>query len=163
MIRRTLILVAVVLVQLTLVGVAGAGQLSARFTGDDYLFRVEPVDPFDPFRGAYVVLSYPDLTTLQDGGEGLPEGDVFIPLAERDGVWGGAAAVAERPGSGPYLACDNDGFTIHCGIQDWFASQTEATRLEEALREGDVLARVRIDGRGHAALMEVIVVPTRTI
>ena len=70
--------------------------------------------------------------------------------------------MAERPGSGPYLACENDGFSISCGIQDWFASQAEATRLEEALREGDVLARVRIDGRGHAALMEVIVVPTRT-
>lgn len=161
MTRRTLVLLTVVLVQLALVGVAGAGQLSARLTGDDYLLRVEPLDPFDPFRGAYVVLDYPDLP-LANGGEDLPDGEVFVPLAEEAGVWAATGAVTRRPEAGPYLACQNEGFSISCGIEDWFASQAEATRLEDALREGEVLARVRIDGRGHAALMEVIVVPSRT-
>ena len=156
MIRRSLILLAVVLVQLALVGVAGAGQLSARLTGDDYVFRVEPLDPFEPFRGAYVVLGYPDLP-LSDGGENLPDGKVFLPLAQQGEAWGSDAAVAQRPESGPYLTCENQGFSLSCGIRDWFASQAEATRLEDALRQGDVLARVRIDGRGHAALMEVTV------
>ena len=47
--------------QLALVGLAVAPQLSARLTGDTYLVRVAPVDPIDPFRGAYVALDYPDL------------------------------------------------------------------------------------------------------
>ncbi len=52
---------AVALVQLALVGVAVAPRLSARLTGDEYRLRVAPVDPIDPFRGAYVDLDYPDL------------------------------------------------------------------------------------------------------
>ena len=52
---------AVALVQLALVGVAVAPRLSARLTGDEYRLRVQPVDPIDPFRGAYVDLDYPDL------------------------------------------------------------------------------------------------------
>ena len=47
--------------QLALVGLAVAPQLSARIVGDTYLVRVAPVDPIDPFRGAYVALDYPDL------------------------------------------------------------------------------------------------------
>ena len=54
---------AVALVQLALVGVAVAPRLSARLTGDEYRLRVAPVDPIDPFRGAYVDLDYPDLQT----------------------------------------------------------------------------------------------------
>ena len=51
---------AVCLVQLALVGAAVAGPLSARLTGQELLLEVEPVDPIDPFRGAYVDLDYPD-------------------------------------------------------------------------------------------------------
>ena len=52
---------AVVLAQLALVGVAVWAPLSARLTGETVVLRVEPVDPIDPFRGAYVQLAYPDL------------------------------------------------------------------------------------------------------
>ena len=37
-----------------LVGVAVAGPLSARATGEEYLLTVTLFDPVDPFRGAYV-------------------------------------------------------------------------------------------------------------
>ena len=72
----------VALVQLALVGVAVAPRLSARLTGDEYLLRVAPFDPIDPFRGAYVDLDYPDL----DLGRETPgdEGTVYITL-EQDG------------------------------------------------------------------------------
>src|SRR4029078_7535393 len=51
----------VALVQLVLLAVAVAPRVSPRLTGDEYLLRVAPVDPIDPFRGAYVDLDYPDL------------------------------------------------------------------------------------------------------
>ncbi len=51
------------LIQLALVPLAVAGPLSARLTGEEYLLEVAPVDPIDPFRGAYVALSYPGLRT----------------------------------------------------------------------------------------------------
>ena len=62
MTRRLAIWLPVLLVaQLALVALAVFPQLSARATGEELRLRVEPVDPIDPFRGAYVTLGYPDL------------------------------------------------------------------------------------------------------
>ena len=58
---------AVCLLQLGLLGGVLWPQLSARVAGEEYRFAVEPVDPIDPFRGAYVVLGYPDLPLQPDG------------------------------------------------------------------------------------------------
>ncbi len=153
--------VAVALVlQLALVGVAVAPQLSARTTGDEYLFRVQPYDPIDPFRGAYVDLTYPDLM-LNDPNSG-PEtigdrdwGTVYVRLEERDGVWAAADLVPERPDQGPYLTCDDHGWRLNCGIESWFLPQDQAAAMETQVRSGNAVARVKIDSRGHAALVGV--------
>jgi uncharacterized membrane-anchored protein len=145
---------AAVVVQLALVAVAVSGQLSARLTGDEYSFRVEPVDPIDPFRGAYVALDYPD---LMPNNENLPgdRGDVFLPLTEDGEVWAAGTPTRTRPDDGPYLACTDRNYEIRCGIDSWFLPQDDARELEGAIRDGDVVARVRIDGRGNAALVAV--------
>ena len=145
---------AAVVVQLGLVAVAVSGQLSARLTGDEYSFRVEPVDPIDPFRGAYVALDYPDLVP---NDQNLPgdRGDVFLPLTEDGEVWAAGTPTRTRPGDGPYLSCSDRHYEIRCGIDSWFLPQDDARELEGAIRDGDVVARVRIDGRGNAALVAV--------
>ena len=145
---------AAVVVQLGLVAVAVSGQLSARLTGDEYSFRVEPVDPIDPFRGAYVALDYPDLVP---NDQNLPgdRGDVFLPLTEDGEVWAAGTPTRNRPDDGPYLACTDRNYEIRCGIDSWFLPQDDARELEDAIRDGDVVARVRIDGRGNAALVAV--------
>jgi uncharacterized membrane-anchored protein len=145
---------AAVVIQLALVAAAVSGQLSARLTGDEYSFRVEPVDPIDPFRGAYVALDYPDLVP---NNENLPgdRGDVFLPLTEDGEVWAAGTPTRTRPDDGPYLACTDRNYEIRCGIDSWFLPQDDARELEAAIRGGDVVARVRIDGRGNAALVAV--------
>ena len=145
---------AAVVVQLALVAVAVSGQLSARLTGDEYSFRVEPVDPIDPFRGAYVALDYPDLVP---NDQNLPgdRGDVFLPLTEDGEVWAAGTPTRTRPDDGPYLACTDRNYEVRCGIDSWFLPQDDARELEGAIRDGDVVARVRIDGRGNAALVAV--------
>ena len=59
--RLRLWLPLLLVLQLALVGLAVLPQLSARVAGDEIVLRVQPVDPIDPFRGAYVTLGYPDL------------------------------------------------------------------------------------------------------
>jgi uncharacterized membrane-anchored protein len=145
---------AAVVVQLALVAVAVSGQLSALLTGDEYSFRVEPVDPIDPFRGAYVALDYPDLVPNNETLHG-ERGDVFLPLTEDGEVWAAGTPTRTRPDDGPYLACTDRNYEIRCGIDSWFLPQDEARELEGAIRDGDVVARVRIDGRGNAALVAV--------
>ena len=125
--------------------------------------RVAPVDPIDPFRGAYVTLDYPDLShddTFSSGGglgalEDGERGPVFVSLTEDDGLMRATAYSRSRPESGPYLACDDRNWQIRCGIESWFASQSEARRIGRELAEDGGIAVVRIDSRGNAALVDL--------
>jgi uncharacterized membrane-anchored protein len=149
--------------QLVLVGLGVAPQLSAHLAGDSYLVRVAPVDPIDPFRGAYVALDYPDLrhddsqSFVEPGLGALDDGesgDLYVTLVEEDGVWTASGWSRERPADGPYLACDDRSWQIRCGIESWFLPQDEARETEDLLRDGAV-AELRIDGRGNAAVVDV--------
>ena len=143
----------VALVQLALVGVAVAPRLSARLTGDEYLLRVAPVDPIDPFRGAYVDLDYPDLDL--DRETPGDEGTVYVTL-ERDGeVWVAGAHTRERPSDTPYLTCDDRDWRLRCGIESLFLPQDEAASMQADLSDGSMVAVVKVDGRGNAALVRV--------
>ncbi len=142
------------LVQAVLVAAAVAPQLSARASGEDYLLRVAPLDPIDPFRGAYVVLDYPDLPLQQTGAPRPLMGTVFIPLEPAGDLWEGGALTTREPSAGPYLRCDTDGWQVRCGIESLFAAQDEALRIEQQLVTGAV-AVVRVDDDGNAAVVRV--------
>ena len=146
-----------VLLQLALVPLAVAGPLSARLTGEEYLLEVAPVDPIDPFRGAYVALDYPGLPdrhrlSPRDSGGGNV---VYVPLVRSGEVWTGQPAVMEEPPSGPFLRCEDEYGQLRCGIDSWFLPQDEARALEQAVDQGQAVARVRVDARGNAALVDV--------
>lgn len=147
---------AACVVQALLVAAAVAPQLSARVTGVDHRLAVAPLDPVDPFRGAYVELAYPGLPALQADQGGLPTGTVFLPL-ERDPsgrLWRGKALTVQQPDAGPFLRCDSEGWRARCGIESLFASQEAARRMERQLASGAV-AVVRIDSRGNAAVTRI--------
>lgn len=131
-------------------------QLSARVAGETYLLRVSPLDPIDPFRGAYVTLAYPD---LPGGGNTSDDTDlpdarrVYVPLRAEGAVHVGEAPRADRPADGPYLRCANDGWMLDCGIDSWFLPQDRAQQVERAVADGEMVARIRVDGNGNAALL----------
>ncbi len=143
----------VAVAQLALVGVAVAPQLSARAFGDEYRMRVAPVDPIDPFRGAYVDLGYPDLRLDQDHPIAGDEGTVYVTLVADGDVWKAGSYSRSRPEDGPYLTCDDRDWRIRCGIESWFVSQDEAADLEDAVGAGTMVAVIKVDGRGHAAIV----------
>jgi uncharacterized membrane-anchored protein len=152
--NKLVTLATVVAVQAALVGAAVAPQLSARLTGDTYYFRVAPLDPIDPFRGAYVTLDYPDLP--RSGQAYTSEsGPLYVTLVEENGVMVADDHLTERPsGDQPYLACRDRGWHFQCGIESLFLRQDEAAAMDELLSDG-AIAEVKIDGRGHAALIDV--------
>lgn len=139
--------------QLLLVGAAVWAPLSARLTGEEYLLAVAPVDPIDPFRGAYVTLDYPGLAAALPDSPPL-HGTVYVPLERAGALWEGRRAVRQVPERGPFLRCDSDGWRLRCGIESLFASQ-ERARLVEHQLAGGAVARIRVDGRGNAALVSV--------
>jgi uncharacterized membrane-anchored protein len=161
--NRTVTTGVIAVSQLVLVGLGVAPQLSAHLAGDSYLVRVAPVDPIDPFRGAYVALDYPDLrhddsqSIVEPGLGALDDGesgDLYVTLVEEDGVWTASGWSRERPADGPYLACDDRSWQIRCGIESWFLPQDEARETEDLLRDGAV-AELRVDGRGNAVVVDV--------
>ena len=149
----TVALVAVA--QLACVGASVAPQLSSRLTGEDYAMEVRPLDPIDPFRGAYVTLDYPGLQPLRDEAPADGHGDVYVTLVEEDGFWVAESVSGTRPDSGPYLTCRDRGWATDCGIESWFASQDRAAELEQTLADEGGVATVRIDGRGNATVVDV--------
>lgn len=162
--RRRVLVLGAVLVQLLLVVVAVWSPLAARVTGEEVRLRVAPVDPMDPFRGAYVDLSYPDLpgqptqppmTDEEVKAFDATRGEAFVPLTREGEVWVGATIVRTRPADGLYLRCDDSSWRLDCGIESWFLPQDDALALEEAVRAGAAVATVRVDGRGRAALVGV--------
>ena len=153
-------LAAALVLQALLVVVAVWEPLAARAAGQDVLLRVEPVDPIDPFRGAYVDLGYPDLPTVEDapGGRdaaGDERGTVFLPLTPSGAVWVGGTPTRSRPADGLYLACDDQGRRLRCGIESLFLPQDAAREMERAVGAGGAVARVRVGPRGTAALLGV--------
>ena len=162
--RRRVHVVAAVLVSLLLVVVAVWSPLAARITGEEVRLRVAPVDPVDPFRGAYVDLSYPDLAgqpqaePLSDAEQKAYDeqrGVAYLPLTREGEVWVGRKVVREEPADGLYLRCDDSDWRLECGIESWFLPQDEARALEDAVRDGTAVATLRVDGRGNAALIGI--------
>jgi len=141
----------VALLQLTFVAVAVAPRISARLTGDEYLFRVQALDPIDPFRGAYVDFDYPDLhlDRIDD------EGTLYVTLQKEGDVWTASGYTRERPPRAPYLLCADRDWQIRCGIESLFLPQDEAAAMQDALRTGAAVAVVQVDDRGNAALVRV--------
>ena len=154
--NRTAILkvVVVALLSLGFVGAAVAPRLSARLTGEEYRLRVQPLDPIDPFRGAYVTLGYPDIRAdaADDGGR---LGTLYVTLVRKGDVWVAEEYLRERPSDSPYLECDDRGWTTSCGIDSLFLPQGDAAAMEADVAAGEMVAVVKVDGRGHAALVRV--------
>lgn len=126
-------------------------RAAALIGGDVYRLRVTAVDRVDPARGAFVDLDYPGLPT-----DTVTRKARFVPLLPEGGLRVGARATSDRP-SGPYIACHVMTFddSATCGIETWFVSQEQAPRLEDALRSGGAVAKIKVDGRGHAAIVGV--------
>jgi uncharacterized membrane-anchored protein len=154
---RWLLVGLVLVLQAALLSVAVWPRVSARVAGEEILLRAQPVDPIDPFRGAYVALAYPGLDPGGSGQEGRvapgDRGRVYLVLREdEEGFMVAESATRTRPDSGDYLACDDRSWRLRCGIEDWFLPQDEAAQAEADLADGAV-ATVRVDGRGNAALV----------
>ncbi|MDO5711637.1 MAG: GDYXXLXY domain-containing protein, partial [Micrococcales bacterium] len=155
--RRLAWVAAALVAQVALIGVAVAPQLSARLTGQEYRLAVAPADPVDPFRGAYVDLAYPGLPSPQTSELDSHLGAVYVPLARENSaadLWKGSGLQTSAPASGPYLSCQNQGWRLKCGIESWFVPQARAAALERQVRGGHAVAVIRVDGSGHATLVE---------
>ena len=155
--RTWVVLGAVLLAQLLIALLAVLPQLSPRVSGTEVRLRVAPVDPIDPFRGAYVALSYPDLpdpsaNDFKPTQEQEDRGLAFVPLVQDGDVWVGGPIQRTDTG-GLYLRCNDDSWQLRCGIESWFVGQSEARAIEQQMLNSGAVATIRVDRWGNATIV----------
>lgn len=133
--------------------------------------KTEPLDPFDPLRGAYVHLrpsiARLDLSLYPGDAAALRSGDTLWVTLQRDEPdWRAVAVGTARPAVHPdqvavqaqvqYVSTEGSpGINVGYAFQDFFVTQAQADELSQRRTGIDIV--VRVDRFGHAALDQVLV------
>ncbi|MCL2498080.1 MAG: GDYXXLXY domain-containing protein [Symbiobacteriaceae bacterium] len=107
-------LLLTIIIQLTVPTFMIASRYYILRTGEEYLFRVTPIDPYDPFRGRYVTLN---ITQRLWG-----QGSYGIIEVDQDGFATIVALTATKPENSPYLRSSQQG---------WFTSPVDRYYMNE--------------------------------
>lgn len=100
-----------VLLQLALIAALIAVHGYTLATGRPVLLKTAPIDPWDPFRGQYLSLTY-EISRLEQGKvpmEGLPYRhgqQVWVTVRQGDTYWNAVAVATSRPGNKEVAAGD---------------------------------------------------------
>lgn len=130
--------------------------------------KVTPVDPMDPLRGEFVILSY-DISRLNtaelNGDDQFNYGDtVYVTLEKRGEDWA-ATAVAHRPIATPNSIAIKGKISrtdqpanaattlwVDYGIESYFVPQGMGREIENERQSGNLTADIAIDQTGRAAI-----------
>ncbi|MFZ5815187.1 MAG: GDYXXLXY domain-containing protein [Bacillota bacterium] len=140
-------------------------------TGRPVLLKTAPIDPWDPFRGEYVRLTYEISrleTTLPMTGWPYESGQrVWVTLRRGDPFWSAVAVSDRRPGTGPdevavrgrilWTELPGEGrpghINLRYGIEQFYVPEGQGRELEGKVVEMTIEAMV--DSTGRAALRTV--------
>lgn len=145
------------------------GMIGVRYftlsSGTPVLLKATPVDPWDAFRGEYVMLEY-DITWIK--GEGLdlksnqPK-DVYVVLEKGEKYWNAAGIYLDKPdltsdqifvkGEVGYFNDFKDEYHVSYGIESYFVEEGTGIGLQQA-KVFD--AQIKIDRFGSAVIEKII-------
>ena len=161
--RERVLLILAVVFQLMVLGSMIARSGWTRLTGDTVLFKVNPVDPRDIFRGDYVVLRYAFSGMSPDGSStwevSMAGREVFVTLAQdSDGRhWSATSASFDRPATGRFIKGKVVGpGNIEFGIESFFVQQGKGKEYEEARNAHRLSAEVALTADGAASLKRLV-------
>lgn len=152
-----------VLIQLCLLGAVCAQRVIPLYAGRTVLLKIEPVDPYDIFRGYYLNLEY-EISRLGSLNRGhLPKkGRAYVVLQESNkGVWKAVSVHAKWPSEVPENALvikarkEYSHFTY--GLESFYVPETERSRIESELRKNisDAYAEVSVGPFGNATILRL--------
>ncbi|WP_432821747.1 GDYXXLXY domain-containing protein [Trichloromonas sp.] len=158
--KKPLILffVVIVLAQLAVPGWMIVRRELALAEGAAYRFRTAPVDPYDPFRGRYVMLNLEAASAPVAEGESYRSGEKVYALLENDdqGYVRVGGLVRDCPETGDYLRVrvsyqQADRVQLGLPFDRYYAEESIAPGIERAYwkhsrqqqRDAYVLVRVR--------------------
>ncbi|MEK8023312.1 MAG: GDYXXLXY domain-containing protein [Candidatus Hydrogenedentota bacterium] len=156
--------IAAVCVQILILALVPYKKIRARFFGRDIVLVAEQYDPYDPFLGYYVRMSY------EIGQRGTDKafvpGRVYTVLeTDADGVTHPASVVKDRgdiPSNRQFITGFSRGGTIEYGLEQYFVPEERHAEIDDALRRAredsvPIRARVRVDEAGNSALIGITI------
>ena len=155
--------IVAVLVQLLLLGAVAAKRIIPLYVGRTVILKIEPVDPYDIFKGYYLQLDY-DISRLDSLKQShLPEnGRVYVVLEEnKQGIWRATSAHAQWPNEIPDTAvvikARKEYARFNYGLESFYVPETERTHIESELRRNisDAYAEVAVGPFGNATLLRL--------
>lgn len=140
-------------------------QYTTIATGEEVRIEViEPVDPWDVFRGQYAVLEYSINSLSADTmGYEAEKGDTVYVILQKEGAYRRAVgASGEKPDvkagrciKGKVESVSGDRVRISYGIENFFTNPEEARRVEEERWRENFSGIVSLDRRCNSVLRGV--------
>lgn len=126
------------------------------WTGTEVVLRTVPVDPWDLFRGEYVILRYEISEAVRVDSERIEfdyGDDVYVSLVkDRFGIGGIKSVSKLRPKNGELYIKGVVGYRgVEYGIESYFVEQGRGRDIEN-MRSQDLLVRIVVDKQGRAVI-----------
>ncbi len=162
-------LAAVVAVQIAILAAVPASQVKARISGTDVTLATGPIDPFDPFAGHHVILSYlVERPGIGQAPTGLGPGDpVFVTVARAEPAWTLVSITRERPAPSSGHASlrarwGRFGRAEIDSARRFYLPEEKARRVQDAMNalarqraSATGLVDMRVDEAGNVALLRL--------
>lgn len=133
--------------------------------GAPVLLKAAPADPWDMFRGEYVMLEY-DITWIRGKDPDLDsyrQQDVYVVLEKGEKYWDAAGIYVDKPdltsdqifvkGKVNYFDDFKEQYHVSYGIESYYVEEGTGMGLQQA-KTFDV--QVRIDRFGNAVIEKII-------
>jgi len=155
--------IVAVIIQLLLLGAVSAQRIIPIYAGRTVILKIEPVDPYDIFRGYYLNLDY-EISRLDSlKQDHLPEkGRVYVVLEEnKQGLWKATSVHTQWPNEIPDTAvvikARKEYSRFNYGLESFYVPETERTRIESELRKNisDAYAEVAVGPFGNAIILRL--------
>ncbi|MFC1734305.1 GDYXXLXY domain-containing protein [candidate division KSB1 bacterium] len=124
-------------------------------TGTTIVIDTMPVDPFDPFRGQYIIINY-EISRV-DSVEGAEQGDkVYVSLApDEEDVWRLEKVSLTKPEIGVFMkgnvkSISGNNMRIEYGIEQFFFERNAQ------LPTRNMTVEVKVDSSGRARINQLL-------
>jgi uncharacterized membrane-anchored protein len=122
-------------------------------TGKTIILATQPIDPFDPFMGQYMAITY-EISRLNTGGE-FKEGDSVYVLLQEDtqGIWRQSGVFKSKPEGdfirGKVIGINNNVIRAEYGIEQFFFER------HANLPTRNITVEVKVASSGRAKLVQL--------
>jgi len=154
-----------IVLQLFIVAAIIVFKASVIAGGTTVLFKVEPVDPRDIFRGDYMILSYEDVSRLDRElfkSEKIKRGDnVYAELKQNGRFWEVARVISRKPDKGTLFmkgsisGSRSKSVLMTYQIENYFIPEGSGQNIN--LRDSNPYVEVAIDKEGNAVLKKLYI------